>query len=72
MLGFQIFQNKAGNVLLGHPPRSSSTEALNSLHLISLIGETDFIFNFVKNQLFIHITKDLAIYFSAFEILIMS
>ena len=50
MLGFQILQNKAGNVLLGHPPRSSSTEALKSLDLISIIGETDFIFNFLKNH----------------------
>ena len=61
----QILQNKAAKVLLGQPPRSSSTEALRSLDLKSLsvrffhrctaihkclIGETDFNFNFIKNQ----------------------
>ena len=62
----QILQNKAAKVLLGHPPRSSSTEALRGLDLKSLssrrffhrctaihkclIGETDFNFEFIKNQ----------------------
>ena len=61
----QILQNKAAIGLLGHPPRSSSTEALRSLDLKSLsarffhcyiaihkclIGETDSNFNFIKNQ----------------------
>ena len=62
----QILQNKAAKVMLGQPPRSSSTEALNSLDLKSLstrrlfhrcitihkclIGETDFNFNLTKNQ----------------------
>ena len=62
----QILQNKAAKVLLGHPPQNSSTEALRSLDLKSLsarrffhrciaihkclIGETDFNFNFIKNQ----------------------
>ena len=66
MLELQILQNKAAKVLLGHPPRSSSTEALRSLDLKSLsarrffhrrieihkclIGETGFNFNFIKNQ----------------------
>ena len=66
MSELQILQNKAAKVLLGHPPRSSSTEALRSLDLKSLsarrffhrciaihkclIGETDFNFNFIKNQ----------------------
>ena len=68
MLELQILQNKAAKVLLGHPPRSSSTEALRSLDLKSLsarrffhrrieihkwvIGETGFNFNFIKNQAF--------------------
>ena len=66
MSELQILQNKAAKVLLGHPPWSSSTEALTSLDLKSLsarrffhrciaihkclIGETDFNFNFIKNQ----------------------
>ena len=66
MSELQILQNKAAKVLLGQPPRSSSTEALRSLDLKSLsvrrffhcctaihkclIGETDFNFNFIKNQ----------------------
>ena len=66
MSGLQILQNKAAKVLLGHPSRSSSTEALMSLDLKSLsarrlfhryiairkclIGETDFNFDFIKNQ----------------------
>ena len=66
MSELQILQNKAAKVLLGHPPRSSSTEALRNLDLKSLsarrffhrciaihkclIGETDFNFNFIKNQ----------------------
>ena len=66
MLELQILQNKAAEVLLGHLPQSSSTEALRSLDLKSLfirrffhrciaihkclIGETDFNFNFIKNQ----------------------
>ena len=66
MSELQILQNKAAKVLLGHPPRSSSTEALRSLDLKSLsarrffnrciaiykclIEETDFNFNFIKNQ----------------------
>ena len=36
MSELQILQNKAAKVLLGHPPRSSSTEALRSLNLKSL------------------------------------
>ena len=68
MSELQILQNKAAKVLLGHPPRSSSTEALRSLDLKSLsarrffhrhieihkwvIGETGFTFNFIKNQAF--------------------
>ena len=66
MSELQILQEKAAEVLLGHPPQSSSTEALRSLDLKSLstrrffhcciaihkclIGETDFNFNFIKNQ----------------------
>ena len=66
MSELQILQNKAAKVLLGHPPRSSSTEAPRSLDLESLsarrffhrciaiykclTGETDFNFNFIKNQ----------------------
>ena len=66
MSELQILQNKAAKVMLGHPPRSLSTEALKSLNLKSLstrrffhrciathkclIGETDFKFNFTKNQ----------------------
>ena len=66
MSELQILQNKAAKVMLGQPPRSSSTEALKSLDLKSLstrrffhrciathkclIGETDFNFNFTKNQ----------------------
>ena len=66
MSELQILQNKAAKVLLGHPPRSSSTEAPRSLDLKSLsarrffhrciaiykclTGETDFNFNFIKNQ----------------------
>ena len=66
MSELQILQNKAAKVMLGQPPRSSSTEALKSLDLKSLstrrffhrciaiqkclIGETDFKFNFTKNQ----------------------
>ena len=66
MSELQILQNKAAKVLLGHPPRSSSTEALRSLDLKSLsarrffnrciaiykclTGDTDFNFNFIKNQ----------------------
>ena len=66
MSELQILQNKAAKVLLGQPPRGSSTEALRSLDLKSLsvrrffhrctaihkclIGETDFNFNFIKNQ----------------------
>ena len=66
MSELQILQNKAAKVLVGHPPWSSSTEALTSLDLKSLsarrffhrciaihkclIGETDFNFNFIKNQ----------------------
>ena len=36
MSELQILQNKVAKVLLGHPPRSSSTEALRSLNLKSL------------------------------------
>ena len=36
MTELQILQNKAAEVLLRHPPRSSSTEALRSLDLKSL------------------------------------
>ena len=66
MSELQILQNKAAKVMLGQPPRSSSTEALKSLNLKSLstrrffhrciaihkclIGETDFNFNFTKTQ----------------------
>ena len=66
MSELQILQNKAAKVMLGQPPRSSSTEALKSLDLKSLstrrffhrciaihkclIGETDFSFNFTKSQ----------------------
>ena len=66
MSELQILQNKAAKVLLGHPPRSSSTEALRSLDLKSLsarrffhryiaihrylIGEADLNFSFIKNQ----------------------
>ena len=66
MSELQILQNKAAKVMLGQPPRSSSTEALKSLDLKSLstrrffhrciaihkclIGETDFNFNFTKTQ----------------------
>ena len=66
MSELQILQNKAAKVMLGQPPRSSSTEALKSLDLKSLstrrffhcctaihkclIGETDFNFNFTKSQ----------------------
>ena len=66
MSELQILQNKAAKVMLGQPPRSSSTEALKSLDLKSLstrmflhrcitihkcpIGETDFNVNFTKTQ----------------------
>ena len=66
MSALQILQNKATNVMLGQPPRRSSTEALKSLDLTSLstrrlfhrciashkclIGETDFNFNLTKIQ----------------------
>ena len=66
MAELQILQNKAAKILLGHPTRSSTTEALRSLDLKSLsvrtffhcctaihkclIGETDFNFKFIKNQ----------------------
>ena len=66
MSELQILQNKAAKVMLGQPPRSSSTEALKSLDLKSLstrrfchrciathkclIGETDFNSNFTKNK----------------------
>ena len=66
MSELQILQNKAAKVLLGQPPRRSSTEARRSLDLKSLsvrrffhrctaihkclIGETDFNFNCIKNQ----------------------
>ena len=66
MSELQILQNKAAKAPLGHPLRSSSTEALRSLDLKSLsvrrffhrctaihkclIGETDFNFKFIKNQ----------------------
>ena len=66
MSELRILQNKAAKVILGQPPRSSSAEALKSLDLKSLstrrffhrciathkclIGETDFNFNFTKNQ----------------------
>ena len=66
MSELQILLNKAAKVMLGHPSRSSSTKALNSLDLKPLstrqffhrclpihkcvIGETDFNFNFISNQ----------------------
>ena len=66
MSELQILENKVAKVLLGHPLRSSSTEALRSLDLNSLsarrffhrctaihkclIEETDFKFKFIKNQ----------------------
>ena len=66
MLELQILENKVAKVLLGHPLRSSSTEALRSLDLNSLsarrffhrctaihkclIEETDFKFKFIKNH----------------------
>jgi len=43
MSELQILQNKAAEVLLGHPLRSSSTEALRSLDLKSLSARGFFI-----------------------------
>ena len=78
MSELQIRQNKAAKVLLGHPPRSSSTEALRSLDLKSLsarrffnrciaiykclIEETDLISSKIK--LFIRITQDVPMIFA--------
>ena len=66
MSELQILQNKAAKVMLGQPPRSSSTEALKSLDLKSLpqegffiaalqstsvlLEKHDFNFNFTKTQ----------------------
>ena len=76
MSELQILQNKAAKVLLGHPPRSSSTEALRSLDLKSLSARSFFhrciaiwlgklILTLIssKIKLFIHITQDVPMLF---------
>ena len=49
MSELQILQNKAAKVLLGHPPRSSSTEALRSLDLKSLSSKRFFLLRFFSS-----------------------
>jgi len=79
MSELQILQNKAAKVLLGQPPRSSSTEALRSLDLKSLSVRRFFIavlqstsvwlvkriltLTLSKIKLSIHITQDVPMIF---------
>ena len=75
----QILQNKAAKVMLGQPPRSSSTEALKSLDLKSLstgffiaaLQSTSVLLEkpistliLLKIKLFIHIIQDALMIFA--------
>ena len=80
MSELQILQNKAAKVMLGQPPRSSSTEALKSLDLKSLSTRRFFIaalqstsvllekpistLILLKLKLFIHVIQDALMIFA--------